>query len=224
LPRSPLIRFQNASSSPEHRPATLVTSLPSYHSGVHSTFGDFSRQPPRRPNRTFRHQTNSFSFDDSVRASAAYEQDRISSTSTTDSIPRRTEQVSLQEELRRCSLGSGEVHAGEFSFAKGVSEEHQGIVQESKCKKEHIFPSIELPLPPPFSTVSRRASTAGSLPSLPDQGSRNPSAGAASRSPPSQLMQRIDSPSIVRHTTVESADKAALSLTVSSTPVKVAEC
>ena len=219
LPRSPLFRFQNASTSPERRPASVISSLTSHPIGAHSTLEEFSRLPPRRPNRTFRHQTNSFSFDDSVRASAAYEQDRISSTSTTDSAPCPAEHINLREELRGTSLGSEVVDPRVASFSTGVSEEGQGVVQEPEFRKSSIFPSAYLLLPPPFSTVSRNTSVAGSLPSLSDQEISNETvieAREISTSPSNRHTESVHSPSIVNHAAAESADETALSREVSS--------
>ena len=191
---------------------------------MHITREDFLEQSPRRPNRTFRHQTNSFSFDDSVRASAAYEQDRISSTSTTDSVPRPRERINehinLQQELRESYLINGRVSSAELSIATGTQEEHQNVINKSEPRRNHVFPSAELPMPPPFSTVSQNTSASGSLPSLHDQRPRNPSASSveeASRSLPNQHRGRIASSSVINHRSVEYVDETALSPTVSST-------
>lgn len=181
---------------------------------------EFSGQSFRRRNRTFRHQTNSFSFDDSVRASAAYEQDRISSTSTTDSITRPREHVSLQEELRDSYVINRRFSSAGLSAATGVQEEHQNILDKSVSRRTHAFPSAELPLPPPFSTVSRTASTAGSLPSLHDQNPRNQSASSVkedTRTRPKEGTESIASPSLNNRRSVEHVDKTALVPTVSST-------
>lgn len=223
LPRSPLFRFQNVSSLLEYRPGSLVASPPSQHPAyVQNTTGESPERTPRRPNRTFRHQTNSFSFDDSVRASAAYEQDRISSTSTTNSIPRPTEHVNLREELRGSSSINERGLSADFSFSGEVPEEYQNT-RESESIREHISPSAQLPLPPPFSSVSRSTSTAGSLPSLPDQNYRDPSvslAGEISVSPSNQQTGRISTPSVGNHVGVEFADEVVPSLTVSSISCK----
>lgn len=226
LPRSPLFRFQNISSSLEYWSGSLATSPPSqYLVSVEDAARECSERTPRRPNRTtFRHQTNSFSFDDSVRASAAYEQDRISSTSTTNSLPRPTEHVSLHEELRESSFAS--VRSFSADFSTGAPEAYQDT-KESESISGHIVPSAQLPLPPPFSTVSRRASTAGSLPSLPDQNSSNPSATLAreiSISPLNKHIEHINTSSIVNHADVDLVEEVALSPMASSTSHKIYQC
>jgi hypothetical protein len=218
LARSPLFRFQNASGSPESRSESLLSSLSSHNIAQHTSAEEFSSQPARRPNRTFRHQTNSFSFDDSVRASAAYEQDRISSTSTTDSIPRPKEHISLQEELRGSSLSNGRVSSAELSAA-GVQEDHQSVISRSESTRNHIFFSAELPLPPPFSTVSRNASVAGSLPSAHGQNPSNwstSSVNEAFKSSPSQHTGLVNLASINSRRPIEHVDDTALGLAVSS--------
>ncbi|KAG0651467.1 hypothetical protein D0Z07_1919 [Hyphodiscus hymeniophilus] len=150
LPRSPLYLSHNASSSPDRRLTSSLTPRVISRVANHHTPGLMFSQPARRP-ATFRHQTNSFSFDASERSSAAYEQDRISSWSTTDTTPRPSPGLRLHDELRASSLISSEVSStGAF-----------------------IFSSPELPLPPPFSTTSRRVSDA--LPSVsPARGSVEP--------------------------------------------------
>jgi hypothetical protein len=223
LPRSPLFRFQNASGSPESRSGSLLPSLSSHNIAVHTSAEEFSGRPARRRNRTFRHQTNSFSFDDSVRASAAYEQDRISSTSTTDSIPRPKEHISLREELRGSYLSNGRVSSAEFSAAE-VQEDHQSVINRSESTRNHIFSSAELPLPPPFSTVSRSTSVAGSLPSVHGQNPSNwstSSVNEAFKSPPSQHTGLDNLALINSHRPVEHVDDTALGPAVSSTDHEV---
>ncbi|KIN01468.1 hypothetical protein OIDMADRAFT_29130 [Oidiodendron maius Zn] len=217
LPRSPLC-------SPDSRPEVLLTSLPGHNTGVEVIRGEFSGQSFRRRNRTFRHQTNSFSFDDSVRASAAYEQDRISSTSTTDSITRPREHVTLQEELRGSYVINRRFSSAELSAATGVQEEHQNVLDKSVSRRTHAFPSAELPLPPPFSTVSRTASTAGSLPSLHDQNPRDQSASSVkedTRTRPKERTESVASPSLNNRRSVEHVNKTALDPTSSGCPSPV---
>ena len=137
LPRSPLYLSHNTSSSPEQQPTSSLTPRVASRVANHHTPGLMFSQPARRP-ATFRHQTNSFSFDSSERSSTAYEQDRISSLSTTDTTPRPIHDLRLHDELRGSSLASSKTSSiGGF-----------------------IFSSPELPLPPPFSTRSRRVSDA----------------------------------------------------------------
>ena len=120
-------------------------------------------QPPRRPPRTFRHQTNSFSFDSSERASAAYEQERVASGSTDESTHGLSNETSLRDELRESSLQSSRVVSAvskPYSVEDGTSVEYVEDV-----RRDFIFSSPQLALPPPFSAVSRGSSRAGSLPS-----------------------------------------------------------
>lgn len=213
LPRSPLPRYQNVSSSPEHRSTSSIISPVNYHI-EHNNPGEFSGQPARRPARTFRHQTNSFSFDDSVRASAVYEQDRISSTSTTGSRPHPSPDLTLEEELRRASLANKSGHAAEIPFLPEIRRALPGGGDRSESEREHVFhwAKLPLPLPPPFSSISRSTSTAGSLPSVTDQSPGNPSASLvtdASRSPSSQLMDHTS------HETAGSTEDIASSPAVS---------
>lgn len=99
---------------------------------THNTPGFLFAQPARRPGpsphiqsarqpRTLRHQTNSFSFDDSERSSVAYEQERALSSSTTDSRPRPSESLNLRQELRGSSLQSSRIP----SFASSVGSQER---------------------------------------------------------------------------------------------------
>jgi hypothetical protein len=98
----------NISSSPEQRLTSGLTPRVASRMATHNTPGIIFAQPARRMRRrsprTFRHQTNSFSFDSSERSSAAYEQERVSSASTNDTTPRPSDDLSLHEELRGSSL------------------------------------------------------------------------------------------------------------------------
>lgn len=176
LPRSPLFLSQNTSSSPEHRPTAGLTPHVESSVAIHNTPGILFAQPARRmrpPPRTFRHQTNSFSFDSSERASAAYEQERMASTSTTDSGSRPAVDLSLHEELHGSSLQSSRATSGashavseppvEGSSAIRVSDESE---QAASTLKDFLFSSPQLSLPPPFSAVSRRVSGVDILPGV----------------------------------------------------------
>ncbi|KUJ23025.1 uncharacterized protein LY89DRAFT_727811 [Mollisia scopiformis] len=169
LPRSPLFLSQNA-TSPDGRVTTQLTPRVLSRVASHNSPGIIFAQPPRRPPRssprTLRHQTNSFSFDSSERASAAYEQERVISNST-DDTPHPSEDIRLHDELRGSSLQSSRVSSG-----VAISHETQGDIAIFDSEQEIHFttllslssPSV-LPLPPPFSSVSRRTSNAESLPS-----------------------------------------------------------
>lgn len=156
------------SSSPEHHP---TSSLAHRLTQGHNTPGTIFGQPARRPARTFRHQTNSFSFDESERASASYEHDRISSSSTTGSTPRPPDNLSLQEERRGCSLESTGVVSNVHSSSSKILEDDEAPLplldsdERSEPIRESLSSSPQLPLPPPFSAVSRSVSRAETLPS-----------------------------------------------------------
>jgi hypothetical protein len=177
LPRSPLFLSQNASSSPEHRPTTGLTPRVESSVAVHNTPGIMFAQPARRmrrpPPRTFRHQTNSFSFDSSERASAAYEQERVASTSTTGSTPRPSGDLSLHEELRGSSLQSSRVtsrtsHALPEPWVEELStiRIRDESAEAASNLKDFLFSSPQLSLPPPFSAVSRSVSGVDTLPGV----------------------------------------------------------
>jgi len=133
LPRSPLFLSHNASSSPE-LPTTSLSLSVAEHVALHDSPGILFSRPARR-RRSYRHQTNSFSFDDSERSSAAYEQDRVSSTSTTAS---RSNNLNLHDELHEVS-------------DSGSSEDDAETPRRPQ-------------LPPPFSTTPRSVSATGILP------------------------------------------------------------
>ena len=194
LGRSPLIYAQNASSSsPERRPTSSLTPRVVSRVATHNTPGIIFAQPARRPptqsrsSRAYRHQTNSFSFDDSERSIAAYEQERVSSDSSTNSRPRPLEDLSLHEEL----LGSSLQSSRSPSAATFVENQHQpneqphdrpiyypppngdreGETSDISSPQEFpdsarivYFSSPQLPLPPPFSVTPRSVSRADSLP------------------------------------------------------------
>jgi hypothetical protein len=197
-----------------HNTPGIIFSQPARRHGVHTI-----RQP-----RTLRHQTNSFSFDDSERSSVAYEQERVSSSSTTDSIPRPTESLNLHQELRGSSLQSSRQPSLSTS-AHGVTEagSSASLSNQNKCAPEAdadqyseeessspCSPTIEqilasakssgtgspqLPLPPPFSTVSRSVSRAGSLPSSPRSGGHDKFPDTSPvRSPSESLPRRAPNP------------------------------
>ena len=162
------------SSSPERRPTSSLTPRVTSRVANHNTPGLIFSQPPRRP-ATFRHQANSFSFDSSERASAAYERDRISSLSTTDTTPRPTQGVRLRDELRGSSLSSSQISAEIAELQVPYSEESEGFEEQSTSPSREeapdprtfTFSSPRLPLPAPFSATYRSVSDAESLPSSP---------------------------------------------------------
>jgi len=185
LPRSPLYLSQNASSSPERRPTSGLTPRIASRVATHNTPGIIFAQPPRRPprtdartsTRTFRHQTNSFSFDSSERSSAAYEQERTVSDST-DGRARDAGSSNLREDLRGSSLQSSRAGSAESYSSAGNpelrGEDRSAIIkvdeEDEDTNRNVRFSSFELHLPPPFSTVSRSVSRADSLPHSPTRG------------------------------------------------------
>jgi len=178
LPRSPLFLSQNASSSPEHRPTSGLTPRVESSVAFHNTPGIMFAQPARRMQRPaprrFRHQTNSFSFDSSERASAAYEQERVTSISTNDSTPVPSDDRTLHEELRGSSLQSSRVVSGISQalpepLGGDILTEHieGGNEDDEPTLREFVFSSPRLLLTPPFSAVSRGASGAEYMPQNP---------------------------------------------------------
>ncbi|EKD14650.1 hypothetical protein MBM_07371 [Drepanopeziza brunnea f. sp. 'multigermtubi' MB_m1] len=136
LPRSPLFLSQNASTSPERRPTSNLTPHVASRVTHHHTPSILFSQPPRRPprpggptssTRTLRHQTNSFSFDSSERSSAAYEQERVVSSSS-NGIARGSAEVNLHDDLRGSSLQSSRNPSAESSGFPGsheIPDEHE---------------------------------------------------------------------------------------------------
>ncbi|KAG4440403.1 hypothetical protein IFR05_004096 [Cadophora sp. M221] len=185
LPRSPLYVSQNASSSPERRPTSGLTPRVASRVATHNTPGIIFSQPARRPprittrtsTRTFRHQTNSFSFDSSERSSAAYEQERAVSSST-DGRARSATNTNLHEDLRGSSLQSSRVGSAASYRVPGTPEavgEGESVIidvdeEEENSNRIVEYSSPRLSLPPPFSTVVRRVSRANSLPYPPARG------------------------------------------------------
>ena len=175
LPRSPLFLSQNASSSPEHRLTSGLTPRVESSVAYHNTPGIMFAQPARRmrrpPPRAFRHQTNSFSFDSSERASAAYDQERVASTSTNDSTARPSSDLNLHEELRGSSLQSSRVASRMSHYLSLPSvEDLSTIRRRDESEKaastlgDFLFSSPQLSLPPPFSAISRIVSGVDVLP------------------------------------------------------------
>ncbi|KAI9056088.1 hypothetical protein LZ554_001017 [Drepanopeziza brunnea f. sp. 'monogermtubi'] len=182
LPRSPLFLSQNASTSPERRPTSTLTPHVASRVTNHHTPSILFSQPPRRPpraggptssTRTLRHQTNSFSFDSSERSSAAYEQERVVSSSS-NGLARGSAEVNLHDDLRGSSLQSSRNPSAEssgFPGSREIPDEHESTALSGDAgdgRNTFLFSSPRLPLPPPFSTVSRSVSRAESLPSSPN--------------------------------------------------------
>ena len=199
LSRAPLFVAHNASTSPELRPTSGLTPRVASRVATQHTpgiiFAQPARRPPRRAPRTFRHQTNSFSFDSSERASAAYEQELVSSTSTLGSVQWPPDSLSLHEELRGSSLESSRA-ASVTASSSQLEEDASSVAPPNRyatidTNGELIFSAPQFPLPPPFSTVSRSLSRADSLPSSTKRHYpvQNPSASQV-RSPSGSPLQR----------------------------------
>jgi hypothetical protein len=110
----------------------------------------------------------------------------MSSSSMTGSKPRPPDNLSLQKELRGSSLESTrvvpDVHPSSSSRILEDDEAPLPLLdsdERSEPIREFLSSSPQLPLPPPFSAVSRSASRAETLPSLPEYRFRNPSASPA---------------------------------------------
>lgn len=153
LPRSPLYLAQNVSASPERRPTCALTPRVMSRVATLGTPGILFSEPARRPARrggrsprTLRHQTNSFSFDESERSSAAYEQERTTSGSTEQSTSRPSDEVSLHEELRGSSLGSSLTAPNRtgYDIATTTQEANFGPMPQRSRHSEFIFSSPAL--------------------------------------------------------------------------------
>jgi hypothetical protein len=177
--------------SPESRAITSLTPRVVSRVASHNSPSITFSVPPRRPLRIsprFRHQTNSFSFDESERSSAAYEQQRASSGSTNGSTPRPGDDLSLHEELRSSSLHSSMAASTGAVLVLDPQETISLSVTSqtsNRCRRDFILSpprflenededrggnnleistSPHLPLPPPFSSARRSASNSEALP------------------------------------------------------------
>lgn len=165
LPRSPLYLSQNA-ISPEQRPTSGLTPRVVSRVANHNSPGMLFARPPRRPppnHRSFRHQTNSFSYDSTERSSAAYDQERASSSSTNNSTFEPQREISLEEELDGVSLARSPSNSDDSSSEKSATDPDDYMLVLPQDAQEDpgrsfIFSSPPLPLPPPFSTVPRTVS------------------------------------------------------------------
>lgn len=157
LPRSPLYLSQNVSSSPERRPTSGLTPRVVSRVASHNAPGTMFSLPARRPPqpRSFRHQANSFSYDSTERSSAAYDQERISSSSIDDSVSSPPGELSLDEDLGGASLAPSQPTSEDSSSAQSVTDSDEIQEDPRELLREVIPSSPHLPLPPPFSTVPR---------------------------------------------------------------------
>jgi hypothetical protein len=177
--------------SPEPRLITGLTPRVLSRVASHNSPGIIFSVPPRRPPRTcprFRHQTNSFSFDESERSSVAYEHDFATPGSTNESTPKPDDDLSFCEELQdnllpssvAASIGIGHMVESEESVCANVPSHtplrrHRDFIFSSPRLSESgdednegngidTKSSPNLPLPPPFSSASRNVSNSRALP------------------------------------------------------------
>lgn len=152
LPRSPLLRSQGA-NSPERLMVSLTPRVASY-----GTPGLLLSQLARRPRR-YRPRTISYSFKESEKASAAYEQAQGSDNDSGGSQLPSEPQKSFHEELMggssQSALLESNVPPSPPEFTETLLSRRGRTVQAS---------SPQFPLPPPFSAVPRNVS---SMPSTP---------------------------------------------------------
>lgn len=159
LPRSPLHISEVVAKSPERfdNPSTKDSSR-NAPSGLLS-------EPPRRTPKAYRPRTISYSYDESERASAVYEEPQVNVSDNDDSQicnAQLGERVSLHEELRGSSLHSAsEIGDVPSSPPGGV------IVYSHEANRTIYFSSPQLPgdLPPSYSTLPPSTSLDDSIPS-----------------------------------------------------------
>lgn len=162
LPRSPLFLAQGA-NSPQRRLATSLTPrVASY-----GTPGLLLSQPARRP-RSYRPRTISYSFEESDRASAAYEQVQGSDNDSIGSQLPPEPQRSLHEELEAGSSQDLSLESNVPSSPPDFAETSLSMIAQAmpaaeRNQRTHSS-SPQLPLPPPFSAVRRNISMTASLP------------------------------------------------------------
>lgn len=184
LPRSPLHVSELVARSPERSQVTQRVSS-------YDTPGLLLSQPPRRTPKAYRPRTLSYSYEESERASAVYEEPEPNASdndeSQLDDIPPGG-QVSLHEELRGSSLHSAS-EIGEVPSSPPV------IVHDHETNRILYFssPALSGKLPPPFSTVPRstvsretslaNSSIAGSPPPTFSRGESNESGFMVGHSP-----------------------------------------
>lgn len=177
--------------SPEPRPITGLTPRVMSRIASHNSPGIIFSVPPRRPPRTcprFRHQTNSFSFDESERSSVAYERDDATSHSTVVSTLKADEGWTSYEELQdsllpnsiAASIGNGDAIACEETSSAYIRthtpQRHNADLllssprlsdnsnEDYGADDTDTKSSPSLSLPPPFSSAIRRISNSKAMP------------------------------------------------------------
>jgi len=156
LPRSPLFRAEGANSPERRLMASLTPRMASY-----GTPSLLLSQLARRP-RSYRPRTISYSFEESERASAAYEQVQGSDNDFSGGQLPRTQQRSLQEELEAGSSQSASLESNMPSsppeFAEMSLSRTSDATPGTKSNQRALSLSPQLPLPPPFSAARRNFS------------------------------------------------------------------
>jgi hypothetical protein len=167
VPLSPYTQSQGVNSSDRILTLSLAPHVVSY-----GTPGSLLPQSQRR-RKSYRHRTISYSFEESERASAAYEDIQGSDDDSNSSRPRPVEQLSLREELRGSSLQSASAGSiipaspPEFANSQRSASTTSQAAERATGRSHALFPPSQLQLPPPFSAVHRNLSLAASLPSTP---------------------------------------------------------
>jgi hypothetical protein len=172
-PESPL--YQSIAPSVSFGRVHVLHHTPSV--PFHSTSGMLLSQPPRRP-RSYRPRTLSYSFEESERASAAYDEGDISDEAFNDTRPTVEKQrQTLHEELRGSSLQSSSTVSNLPSLPSVTPSRSSSqrttsdLIRFDNSEKIVTVPNAErtacpfspyLTLPPPFSAISRHVSLATS--------------------------------------------------------------
>lgn len=190
--------------SPERRLTTSLTPRVA----PHDTPGSLLSQPARRP-KSYRQRVISYSFDESERASAAYEDVQESDDDSNNSTPAPEESRSLHEELYGGSPQGTSIR-GDLPSSPPAFAENLRCASEAGHVSEEIrifcVSSPQLSLPPPFSAVPRNFSLQTSIPSALGQGSpsRSPSA-----SPPRSGVRGLQGSPVYQSGISPDADQAS---------------
>jgi hypothetical protein len=194
LPRSPLFYSQRPSSSPERpelttnltpQPSTseVGTQQPVRQSQLtvsltprvqYGTSGQLFSQPARRPRR-YRPRTISYSYEESDRASCAYEQEYASDSESNGSDLPPARPKTLQDELHGSYESGSSPKIDIASSPPIIKHPHVSLTSPEHSRNrptaltgdetDSSNQSPQFQLPPPFSATSRQVSAYGSLPS-----------------------------------------------------------
>ncbi len=183
----------------------------------YGTPGLLLSQPARRP-RSYRPRTISYSFEESERASATYEQFQGSDSDSTGGRLPDEPRRSLHGELEAGSSQSASLESNMPSSPPDFSEASLSRIAQATPGAERIqraqSPSPQLPLPPPFSAVRRNISVAASLPSAPGEVSQS-----RSPTPVYDLPQLQASPVAASTTSSHEEDDAVYGVSYAQCPV-----